>query len=83
VNVSRRVASHARRQVKGYQLVTIGTMDTVLVHTREIFRLAMTASATAIALMHNHPSGALMPSLWEVGAFYLKKMIQTTRRFPF
>ena len=29
---------NTRRRVKGHHLVTIGTMDTVLVHPREVFR---------------------------------------------
>ena len=39
---------NTRRRVKGHQLVTIGTMDTLLVHAREVFRLAVIASASAI-----------------------------------
>ena len=53
---------NTRRRVKGHQLVTIGTMDTVLVHPREVFRCAIIAAASAIALIHNHPSGEPQPS---------------------
>ena len=53
---------NARRRVKGHQLVTIGTMDTVLVHPREVFRVAVVGCAAAIVLMHNHPSGDPAPS---------------------
>ena len=53
---------NTRRKVKGHQLVTIGTMDTLLVHPREVFRLAIMTSASAIILMHNHPSGEATPS---------------------
>jgi DNA repair protein RadC len=48
--------------VKGHQLVTIGTMDTMLVHPREVFRVAVVGCAAAIVLMHNHPSGDQTPS---------------------
>jgi DNA repair protein RadC len=51
-----------RRRVKGHQLISIGTMDTLLVHAREVFRGAIVASAAAIILMHNHPSGDPSPS---------------------
>jgi len=37
-------------------------MDTILVHPREVFRLAVMASASAIIVMHNHPSGQSEPS---------------------
>jgi DNA repair protein RadC len=53
---------NTRRRVKGHQLVTMGTMDTLLVHPREVFRLAILSSASAIVLMHNHPSGEPTPS---------------------
>jgi DNA repair protein RadC len=44
---------NTRRRVKGHYLVSIGTMDTILVHPREVFRLAIMTSAAAIVLMHN------------------------------
>ena len=53
---------NTRRRVKGHQLVTIGTMDSMLVHPREIFRCAVIAAASALILMHNHPSGEPAPS---------------------
>lgn len=52
----------ASRRVKGHQLVTTGTMDTLLVHPREVFRVAVVTSASAVILMHNHPSGDATPS---------------------
>ena len=48
--------------MKGHQFLSIGTMDTVLVHPREVFRCAIIAAAAAIALIHNHPSGDPTPS---------------------
>ncbi len=53
---------NTRRRVKGHHLVTIGTMDTLLVHAREVFRTAIVSSASAIAIAHNHPSGDPTPS---------------------
>jgi DNA repair protein RadC len=53
---------NTRRKIKGHTLVSIGTMDTILVHAREVFRTAIVASASAIVLMHNHPSGEATPS---------------------
>jgi DNA repair protein RadC len=53
---------NTRRRVKGHYLVSIGTMDTILVHPREVFRLAIMASAAALILIHNHPSGDATPS---------------------
>lgn len=53
---------NTRRRVKGHHLVSIGTMDTILCHPREVFRLAIMTSAAAIIAMHNHPSGESSPS---------------------
>src|ERR1035441_8192881 len=44
---------NTRRRVKGHYLVSIGTMDTIHVHPREVFRLAIMASAAALILIHN------------------------------
>jgi DNA repair protein RadC len=51
-----------RRRVKGHQLVTIGTHDTILVSPLKVFRSAVIAGAPAVILMHNHPSGEPEPS---------------------
>lgn len=53
---------NTRRRIKGHYLVSIGTMDTLLCHAREIFRLAIMASAHSIIICHNHPSGDAQPS---------------------
>ena len=49
-------------RIKGHYLVSVGTQETTLVHPREVFRVAVTASAYAIILAHNHPSGNPAPS---------------------
>ena len=37
--------------------ISVGTLDASLVHPREVFRPAIKDSASAILLVHNHPSG--------------------------
>ena len=53
---------NTRHKIKGHYFVSVGTMNSILIHPREIFRLAIIASAYAIVLMHNHPSGESSPS---------------------
>ena len=53
---------NTRRRVRGHQLVATGTLDTILVHAREVFRAAVVSASSAIVLMHNHPSGDPTPS---------------------
>lgn len=43
-------------------VITRGTLDTSVVHPREVFRPAIVESAAAVALVHNHPSGDPAPS---------------------
>lgn len=43
-------------------IVTRGTLDASIVHPREVFRAAITESAAAMILVHNHPSGDPAPS---------------------
>jgi DNA repair protein RadC len=53
---------NTRRKVKGHHIVSIGTMDTILVHPREVFRVAIVTAASCVIVMHNHPSGESTPS---------------------
>jgi DNA repair protein RadC len=53
---------NTRRRVKGHQFISIGTLDTLLVHPREVFRPAVIMASAALVLMHNHPSGDPTPS---------------------
>jgi DNA repair protein RadC len=42
--------------------VSVGTLDSSLVHPREVFKEAITASAAGVIVAHNHPSGDPTPS---------------------
>jgi DNA repair protein RadC len=44
------------------KIISIGSLDTTVVHPGEVFREAAAASAAAIVLFHNHPSGDPTPS---------------------
>lgn len=53
---------NTRRRMIGMQVIAQGTLDTILVHAREVFAGAITRRASAIVLAHNHPSGDPTPS---------------------
>jgi DNA repair protein RadC len=59
---------NARKRVKGHHLVSIGTMDTILVSATMVFRTAIVGAASAIVVMHNHPSGEPRPSQADIQA---------------
>ena len=51
-----------RRLIRVAEEISDGTIDTLLVHPREVFKAAIAANAAAIVLAHNHPSGDPTPS---------------------
>ncbi len=53
---------NTRRRLVGYEKISDGILDSILVHPREVFKPAITANASAIVLVHNHPSGDPTPS---------------------
>ena len=48
------------------QIISIGTLDTSLVHPREVFEPAVSLRAASIIVAHNHPSGKLEASREDV-----------------
>ena len=56
------VLLNTRRKLIRIEQISQGTLDTILVHAREVFKLAIAANASAIVLVHNHPSGDPTPS---------------------
>ncbi len=46
----------------GIHTVSIGILNSSLVHPREVFKLAYMMSAASVILSHNHPSGNVEPS---------------------
>lgn len=43
-------------------VVSIGELNSTLVHPREVFKASILSNASAVIFMHNHPSGELTPS---------------------
>ena len=52
----------ARSQLIHYEILSIGILDSSLVHPREVFEPAIRHLSAYIILAHNHPSGDLTPS---------------------
>jgi DNA repair protein RadC len=45
-----------------HELVSLGCLDSSIVHPREVFTLAVKLQAAAVIVIHNHPSGDPEPS---------------------
>ncbi|MFM7102103.1 MAG: RadC family protein [Verrucomicrobiota bacterium] len=53
---------NTRRRLISSNCIAEGIIDSVLVHPREVFALAISRRASAVILVHNHPSGDPTPS---------------------
>jgi DNA repair protein RadC len=56
------VLLNSRRRLIRSETISQGTLDTLLVHAREVFKTAISANAAALIVVHNHPSGDPTPS---------------------
>lgn len=56
------IALDTRNVVAGLFIVSRGTVDSSLVHPREVFKRALLCNASSIIIAHNHPGGSLIPS---------------------
>ena len=53
---------NTRRKLIRVDKISQGTLDSVLIHPREVFKSAISANASALVIVHNHPSGDPTPS---------------------
>ena len=44
------------------ETIFIGTLNSSVIHPREVFNAAIRASCNAVIVIHNHPSGDVTPS---------------------
>ncbi|MBF0339130.1 MAG: DNA repair protein RadC [Nitrospirae bacterium] len=53
---------NARNEIVAFEVVSEGTVNSTVVYPRKIFENALRHKATAMILVHNHPSGSLKVS---------------------
>jgi DNA repair protein RadC len=58
----------------GYQKISEGGLDAVIVDLRLLFSIALLSRASSIVVAHNHPSGTLKPS--EADKILTKRIVQ-------
>ena len=65
-NYDREVICIANLNSKGqpinFSIVSMGTINSSLVHPREMIKNVFLSNSTGIIMLHNHPSGSLIPS---------------------
>jgi DNA repair protein RadC len=57
------ISLNGAHEVLGIRVVTVGLVDRVVVHPREVYADPITDRASAVVVAHSHPSGSLKPSL--------------------
>jgi DNA repair protein RadC len=48
------------------EVISIGTVNSSMIHPREVFRPAIECNSAAVVLVHNHPSGESSPSAEDI-----------------
>ena len=51
-----------KNKINGIAQISHGSLNSTIVHPREVFKLAVLANASGIVFIHNHPSGDPTPS---------------------
>ena len=51
-----------KHELIGVHVVSTGTLDSAIVHPRDVFKAACLSNAAGLLLVHNHPSGDPTPS---------------------
>ena len=56
------ICLNMKNRINFIHIVSIGTLQSSLIHPREVFKAAVLSNSASIVLLHNHPSGNLEPS---------------------
>ncbi|MEF2246455.1 JAB domain-containing protein [Paenibacillus sp. IITD108] len=65
---------NTKNAIAGVHVISIGTLNTTLVHPREVFKSAILNNAASLVCFHNHPSGCPSPSPEDINL--TKKLIE-------
>ncbi|MHB8578461.1 MAG: RadC family protein [Ignavibacteriaceae bacterium] len=56
------VCLNSANKIIRYEVISVGNLNSSIVHPREIFKVAIENNSASIILIHNHPSGNPEPS---------------------
>ena len=68
---------NSRNILQYLELVSLGTLNASMVHTREVFRLSVHKAVASIIIAHNHPSGNTEPSADDLAI--TKRLVESGR----
>lgn len=55
-----------KNQPLSVNVVSVGSLNSSIVHPREVFKVAILSNAASIIIFHNHPSGDVAPSTEDI-----------------
>ncbi|MFC2133236.1 DNA repair protein RadC [Bacteroidota bacterium] len=68
------VCLNSANKIIKYETISIGSLNSSIVHPREVFKVAIDNNSANIILLHNHPSGNPEPSNEDIAI--TKKMVE-------
>ncbi len=71
------VCLNTANKIIKYELISVGNLNSSVVHAREVFKVAIENNSANIILLHNHPSGNPEPSNEDITL--TKKMVESGR----
>ena len=69
------VCLNSANKIIKHEIISVGNLNSSVVHPREIFKVAIDNSSASIILIHNHPSGNPEPSNEDIRI--TKKIVET------
>lgn len=68
------VCLNSANKIIRYEIVSVGSLNSSIVHAREVFKVAIESNSANIILLHNHPSGNDEPSMEDIQV--TKKLVE-------
>jgi DNA repair protein RadC len=68
------ICLNSANKIIKYEVISVGNLNSSIVHPREIFKSAIENSSASVILMHNHPSGNPEPSNEDINI--TKKLVE-------
>ncbi len=68
------VCLNSANKIIKYETISTGSLNSSVVHPREVFKVAIECSSASIILLHNHPSGNPEPSSEDIAI--TKKIVE-------
>ena len=69
------VCLNSANKIITYEVVSVGSLNSSVVHPREVFKAALDHNSASIILLHNHPSGNPEPSNEDIAI--TKKIVES------